>query len=692
MTVQPVPPVLIDIIGQRGENIYDSVRRMGLGGATADMTDAQAAVAYAQYLIDSFPDTDLTELLELAAEAAASAEAAADSASSVATQVVETMSDLKAITASNAAARPTAILRSYAALGDRGGGNFLWNASDSRSDDGATIINPTGHSGNGRWNRDITDHISVNWWNPAIDQTGDAGSALRSAIAAAVVWKVREIRSFGKLRFTTQICNATYGWTLPVGLTFRGIGQQRATVGSSTQNSLWFYDGSANTDMFDIRGATAGAFGGAGSNVTFEDLEIATADDCGFMSINLKKQDGSTYTAPVDGVTPAGAQAFHFRNITASGHFKRWFFAGRNCFEFIFDDDCYIANFLRGVQLSGCDDCYVGGRFEGNASRHIMVEKQGTYGNSNRLAPSFLGVNGGSDSSEDHYAIFDSGESTYMDSLYAEVDGNNIKAILYLGGSATRIVCPKMYGINTPPPYFHLGPFAVNVVMICPDAPQPSAIDHPIIDQQDSSTFFLTGGYDNYNIQIINPSTTVTSRVNTDRRCCIVGGSIKLLGTNRSGLPQMALGENGPTLARYQASAQDMGNAAPISVGMTSLVPDLTVANYNQQAIQMPTTNGDGIYWRFVCNRDFISGDQLKFRAWVRCTAVPGAGNLQFSTRKNGTVQTSVTTTSNTYVLLERTLDTTGYATNDTVDMLVLNNGMSVAGLIGMVEMINTSV
>lgn len=627
--------------------------------------------------------------------AAAAAIAAAGLALGIAYLFVNTLTLFRAISAVTAAATPNAFLRSYAGtLGDGAAGAFFWNASDSRSDDSATIINPTGNAGVGRWNRFITDHISVNWWNPPINQTGDAGPALRSAIAAAAVWKVREIRSFGKLLVASQICNATFGWTLPAGLTFRGVGQEQGLFGTGTVNALWVYSGAANTDMFDIRGPNAGADGTATNNILFTDLQIACDVGNGFMSVNLFYQDGSTYAAPIGGVTPGGAQNIKFKNIKASGHFNRWFFAGRNCFEITIDDDCHIENFLRGVQLSGCDDNYVGGRFEGNASRHIMLEKQGTYGNANRLRPNFLGQNGAGDATELHYAIYDTAERTYMDAIYTEVDGSHCDAILYLDGQATMVMRPFFNGVsgNPAPPIFRLGPLAANCVMICPEATTAASIAHPIIDAQDPSTFLISGAYDNYNIQIINPSTTVTSRINTDSRCCIVGGSIKLLGLNRAPLPQMGLSANGVGLARYQASAQDIGNAAPVAVGMSGIVTDANAGNYNGLAIQLVTTNADGLFWRFVCNRDFTSGDQLKALALVRCTTNPGAGSLALQWRKNGVLQsTPATMNVNTYAVLSKAFDTSSMATGDTVDVFIFNNGMSVAGLIAMMEMINTS-
>jgi hypothetical protein len=48
--------------------------------------------------------------------------------------------------------------------GDGGGGAFYWDEEAVESDNGGTVIQPTGHGGAGRWKRVINDHVDVRWF------------------------------------------------------------------------------------------------------------------------------------------------------------------------------------------------------------------------------------------------------------------------------------------------------------------------------------------------------------------------------------------------------------------------------------------------------------------------------------------------------------------------------------------------
>jgi len=53
------------------------------------------------------------------------------------------------------------ILSGHAIINDGGGGTFVWNPTDSRTDDGGSII---GSATTGRWNRLIDDLVNVKWY------------------------------------------------------------------------------------------------------------------------------------------------------------------------------------------------------------------------------------------------------------------------------------------------------------------------------------------------------------------------------------------------------------------------------------------------------------------------------------------------------------------------------------------------
>jgi len=67
---------------------------------------------------------------------------------------------------------------------DGGGGVFYWDASSSANHDGATVVLPTGHSGNGRWLR-VWDHQNVNVrWFGALATGADESAQLQAAVDA----------------------------------------------------------------------------------------------------------------------------------------------------------------------------------------------------------------------------------------------------------------------------------------------------------------------------------------------------------------------------------------------------------------------------------------------------------------------------------------------------------------------------
>ena len=71
----------------------------------------------------------------------------------------------------------------YYTVGDSGGGIFYWDASSSATDDGGSVIVPTGHAGNGRWLRIIENSINVLMFGAVRDGVTDDSAAIQSAIS-----------------------------------------------------------------------------------------------------------------------------------------------------------------------------------------------------------------------------------------------------------------------------------------------------------------------------------------------------------------------------------------------------------------------------------------------------------------------------------------------------------------------------
>ena len=89
------------------------------------------------------------------------------------------------------ALRQTVQVDGYAATGDRGGGVFDWNSTDTRADDGGTVFAVTGIA-TGRWNRRFYGAYDPRWFGAVGDSTAthfstDNSTALQNCIAAAAL-------------------------------------------------------------------------------------------------------------------------------------------------------------------------------------------------------------------------------------------------------------------------------------------------------------------------------------------------------------------------------------------------------------------------------------------------------------------------------------------------------------------------
>jgi hypothetical protein len=95
---------------------------------------------------------------------------------------------LRAVSVSAFADGKTILLDAYATRGDGGGGLFTWNASSSATDNGGTIIQPTGLSGAGRWLRQLPDgRVTPQMFGALGDGVTNDTAAFAAALATGPV-------------------------------------------------------------------------------------------------------------------------------------------------------------------------------------------------------------------------------------------------------------------------------------------------------------------------------------------------------------------------------------------------------------------------------------------------------------------------------------------------------------------------
>ena len=122
------------------------------------------------------------------------------------------------------APRAVVIVDGYNAAGDGGGGTFVWNASDTRPDDGGTILQVSGVT-TGRWNRVYSGAVNVRWYGATGNGSTDDTAAVQAAINHVIEVK-------GALYIPTGVyaCNAlTLNYAQ--GMSVRG---DRSTYNGST--------------------------------------------------------------------------------------------------------------------------------------------------------------------------------------------------------------------------------------------------------------------------------------------------------------------------------------------------------------------------------------------------------------------------------------------------------------------------
>ena len=126
------------------------------------------------------------------------------------------------------AARQTQIVDYYSTPGDGGGGTFVWNATDTRTADGGTIIAVTGIA-TGRWNRVYSGPLDPRWYGADATGTGDSTSAIQAALNAAAVSSIAS----GRVHMVAGTYKVSAPMYVPHAVNVSGEGQGNTKISAT---------------------------------------------------------------------------------------------------------------------------------------------------------------------------------------------------------------------------------------------------------------------------------------------------------------------------------------------------------------------------------------------------------------------------------------------------------------------------
>lgn len=123
------------------------------------------------------------------------------------------------------------VVHGHSAVGDRGGGTFRWELDTTSSDDGGTVIVPSG-ARVGAWKRVFNGDVHAPWFGATGDGSTDDTTALEKSFAAAARLKAVLFIPTGTYNVSRELTISTSGMRI------RGDGQSGGIVGGIDRTIL----------------------------------------------------------------------------------------------------------------------------------------------------------------------------------------------------------------------------------------------------------------------------------------------------------------------------------------------------------------------------------------------------------------------------------------------------------------------
>lgn len=352
---------------------------------------------------------------------------------------------------------------------------YHWNASDSTADNGGTVINPTGNSGNGRWNANMPKGpVHTCWFGVKPDGTTNNATQLQATLNAAHTttnWvHIDGIAGSGSGDCTNRI---NFGTTLsvPEGEIVEGDGQGTAGSGIWGNTCLNF----TNTAGWALE--TLSVQSGIGTtpfeSPKFRDFALYTTSSTsagGCIRINTIAggftDDASSQQYVVH---PEVRNVLCYMGfITNNGQIG---FQCSKCFEgTLFHSDFY--NGLTGIDLEGSDNMSVDGGFRvtNTYGPLIKLQSHNTFGNNDTIQNGqlLLIADTGAGQTVDSM-LLDTARSSTISNLFFEAAapaGGAITSVIHLNGGFSAGIHDNNIGTTSPPRWLTVDGIYTNITAI----------------------------------------------------------------------------------------------------------------------------------------------------------------------------------------------------------------------------------
>jgi hypothetical protein len=224
------------------------------------------------------------------------------------------------------------LVQGYYSAGDGGGGDFYWDAASTASDNGGTVILPTGHSGAGRWRRIYSGALNVKWFGAKGDNLNNDAAAIQAAIdllpsaggdiempTPAVAYGITAtltVAHKSRVRFSGS---SPSGDTHGCPIKWNGSSGGTALLLNRVRDSLFqdfSIEAGTGTLAIGIRvdHATAGVGGSLSTNNSFKRIAVGAATTAGFQIGNSSTANNDYHKFEDCYATGAGANGLYIHD------------------------------------------------------------------------------------------------------------------------------------------------------------------------------------------------------------------------------------------------------------------------------------------------------------------------------------------------------------------------------------------